>query len=139
MGNGEVGSLEAEIVEVEDIDVDIAGAFVDGFDAAHGAFDALGAAEQFDGEVGRAGFDHHVEEVGLIEDVGRGGFDDGTSPDGFDSFVGEADDGFVEQCFPITEIGAETEVDKCQDLFSLALGDVLSPVGPGDSVGACVI
>ena len=53
MGDREMGRLEAEIIEVEDIDVDIAGAFVDDFDAAHGAFDALGAAEQFD-EIGRA-------------------------------------------------------------------------------------
>ena len=42
VGDGEARGLEAEIAEIEDIDIDEAGAFVDGFDAAEGAFDGLG-------------------------------------------------------------------------------------------------
>ena len=120
MGNGEAGGLEAEVAEGDDVDVDVAGAFVDDFDAAHGAFDGLGDLEEGGDEEGGADFDDHVEEMGLVEDVGGRGFDDGGAAGDFDTGGGEEAEGFVEVRFAVAEVGAETEVGGGQDDFSVA-------------------
>jgi len=104
MRNSQTGRLEGEIAEDEQIDVDIPRAFVDDLFAAHGAFDGLRAAEDLSSEVFRPGLDDHVQEAGLIEDVGRFGFDDRTAADDFDTFGREAGNRVVEESLAITEI-----------------------------------
>ena len=104
----EMGRLQGQFVEVEDVDINVARAFIDGFLPAHVRLDLLRSIEEFEGEMFRAGFDDHIEKMGLIEDVGGGGFDDRAATDGFDLFGAEAFDGFVEESLAVAEIGAES-------------------------------
>ena len=122
MGNGEVGCFQDQIVEVKDIDVDRAWAFVNGLAAAHRAFDALCRAEEFGDEELRARLDDHIEEFRLIEDVGGLSFDDAAPADDLDMFKVEESDGLFERSFPVAEIGAESEVDSGQNRFCCAVG-----------------
>ena len=99
--------LQRQRAEIKDVDVDVARAFIDGSLAAHFRLDLLRSIEELEGEMFCAGFDDHVEEMGLIEDISGGGFDDGATADGFDLFGAEALDSFVEESLAVAEIGAE--------------------------------
>jgi hypothetical protein len=58
--------------------------------------------------------------VGLVEDVGRRGFDDGGAAGDFETGGGEAAEGLFEVGLAVAEVGSEAEVGGGQDAFSLA-------------------
>ena len=103
-----MGRLQGQFVEVEDVDINVAGAFIDGFLPAHFRLDLLRSIEEFEGEMFGLRLDYHVEKRGLIKDVGGGGFDDRATTDSFNLFDAEAFDGFVEESLAVAEVGAES-------------------------------
>ena len=103
-----MGRLQGQFVEVEDVNINVARAFIDGFLPAHVRLDFLRSIEEFEGEIFGLRLDYHVEKIGLIEHVGGGGFDDRAAACCLDLFDAEAFDGFVEESLAVAEVGAES-------------------------------
>ena len=107
----EIGSGDGVVAVEEDVQVDQARAFGEGFFAAHLRFDVAECREELRGREIGLRFEDGVEEPGLIEIINGLGFVDAGDSCDADGGFAEESDGFAQVCLAVANVGAQRQVD----------------------------
>src|SRR5271157_4516629 len=111
MGDLQLGSGDGFVVVEEDVEINEARAFGEGFLAAHGGFDGVELLQEIERGQNSLRFEGGVEEPGLFEIINGLGFVDAGNFQDADAGIFEKTNGFAKVVIAIADVGSQRDVD----------------------------
>src|SRR5208283_2200362 len=105
-------SRDGVVAVEENVQIDEARAFGEGFAAAHGGFDGAKFVQQIEGGQIGLRFENGVEKPGLFEEVHGLGFVDAGEFQDADAGFGEKAERFAQIVFAVADVGSERDVSR---------------------------